>query len=442
MKKELSILLLLAIFSSCDQDSTQSPLVCQSWATDANIDMICGCNIVPPSPEWTPHATPECYYKANNTKTCDEGYTLIGGACVEGYIPEVDATYDVETNSERFSFDGATNIGSAAYMRNGLEGYISNALNISFWGYINPNCTTRSNGPAVGLFGATAASFPWADFSAVQTPYATAIYSPFCPNTQESGSNYITIQPGLGIGMYGHAGADSRTPYESVLQAYPLDQPGGSGLTATYLSFNPDWILKPWNNPNETVAVVTEQYIPEALSNDSTTQVQEGVRLVAINLYCYQNMQPGQACQFEWNTQLFIAGLHSESNSDHVLFDPAQMGMPVILGSTQSSRFWTNKGALTQREPYYGSKTFHYEMSWTQAQSLLIEFTKKAFEARGIIRESVTYTEVATHFGAAWQNKDQWVIYSVGVGQEIYNPNKSETAYITGLMKSLDIIAR
>ncbi len=434
----LLVFVAVLLMSSCDDDggssSSASKLVCETYSSDDNIDVICNCNQTPDE-EWSAFSDPTCYYKQNNTKVCAAGYTLIGGSCVAGYIPPVDATNGVVINSKRFSFDGATTMGSSVWKRDGMNGYINNSLNISFWGSANPTCPTQLHGPTIGYF-------PWIDATEVYTPYPQVVRAPYCPETGESGSNYVTVQDGVGIGMYAHAGVDSRIPYESVLQAYPLTTPGGAGLIATYLSFNPSWLLEPWTSTNETVAIVTQQFVPKTEIDNTKTQAQQNVRTVFINKYCHTNRQPGQSCQFSWNTQLYMEGIHTEDNSAHVMFDPAQQGMAVILGSAETSPYWSSKGADTQRTPFYGAKSFHLEMSWTQGQNLLIEFTKQAFAAQGVIRETVTYAEVAVHFGAAWQVKSEWIIYSVGLGQEVFNPDKTTTAHMSGMLKSLDLISR
>lgn len=429
--KILLVLSVVLLFTSCDEDD--NTLKCNTYSTDAEIDVVCDCNEAPEG--WTAYPNEICYYKANNTKTCPAGSTLIGGSCVAGYIPPVDATDGVVLNSERFSFNGTTVMGSSYWKRDGLNGYIDNSLNISFWGAASPNCPTKLHGPTIGYF-------PWINATEVYTPYPQVVRAPYCPETGESGSSYVTVQEGLGIGMYTHAGADSRIANESVLQAYPLDYPGGAGLVATYLSFNPSWILEPWTGANETVALVTEQFVPDTLIDDNKTQAQQNVRTVFINKYCYAHIQPGQTCQFSWNTQLYMEGIYTEDNSAHVMFDPAQGGLAVILGSVETSPYWNSMGAPTQRSIYYGAKSFHMEMSWAQGQNLLIEFTIQAFAAQGITRETVSYAEVAAHFGDAWQDKNEWIIYSIGGGQEVFNPIKTDTAYMSGMVKSLNIIAR
>lgn len=431
----ISFIFLILLLAGCDEDRTSvSSLTCNYWTSDENIDTVCDCNEVP-SDEWQVYTTPNCYYKNNNTKTCENGFTLIGGSCVEGIIPAVDNSFNSYIDVGRFSFDGSAAVGSSVWKRNGLAGYIEDSLNITFWGESDLSCPVQVHGPTVG-------SFPWANIADVYTPYPSEIRSPICYQTGQSGSSFVTVQQGKGIGMYGHAGLDTKLPNGSLLLPYPLGTPGRSGLTATYLNFTNPWVLKPWASASGTVAIVTEQFVPSTVANDSKTQVQQNMRLVVLNQYCLNNRKPNQSCQFEWNVKLYIEGINSESDRDSVMFDPAQGGIAVILGSTEESNYWVNKGVNTQRTPYYGGKTFHIEMNWTQATNLFIEFTKEAFAAQGIIKDTVTSAEVAAHFGDAWQNRFEWVVADIGVGQEIYNPDQNDTASISGMVKSFDVIAK
>ena len=435
VKNLMMLIVFSLLFIGCDDDSSSSSsqvVKCESYATYGNIDVVCECNEAPAG--WLEHNTPNCFYQDTN-KVCATGSTFINGSCVTGNIPAVDARNGTVLNTTRFSFDGTTALGSSVWRRDGLSGYISNAMNISFWGDVTFSCPTTLHGPTIG-------SFTWVTPKEVYIPYPTAVRSPLCPETGETGSSYVAIQDGVGVGVSSYAGADPRLPYDGVLQTYPVGTPGRSGLLATYVTFNPSWILRPWTSATETVAVVSEQFVPETEVDNNKTQVQQNMRVAFINDYCMAHRQPGQSCQFSWNTKLYIEGINTSDNSAHVMFDPAQGGLAVILGWTETSPYWDNKGVPTQRVPYYGSKTFHMEMSWTQAQNLIIDFTKAAFTAQGIKKDTVTSAEVAVHFGAAWQNKAEWTIHGIGIGQEVYNPDKTSTSYINGMLKSLDVIAK
>ena len=140
---------------------------------------------------------------------------------------------------------------------------------------------------------------------------------------------------------------------------------------------------------------------------------------------------------FSLTPSIYIEGVYSDTIEGKLWFDPAQNGQGIILGNMGPSIYWRSFASNTQNSSYYGVKTFHIEMTWPQVKLALENFTKLALN-----KDNVTSNEISSYFGSKWDDKSQWFAHGIGFGQEVYNPNKGNTAFISGMIESLNLIAK
>jgi hypothetical protein len=226
-------------------------------------------------------------------------------------------------------------------------------------------------------------------------------------------------------------------------------------ITGTFVNFRqPWWVadpLQPWTG--SAVARVRSVQSMGAVQLDTAGDAVQGKQQMMatfLNPTCARTVT-GQPCQVQYlfNTAIARSGVSDWSQvswfrSGDVWFDPAQGGIPIVDGPIHASGqltsdsktklpLFVSQGSATQHKTF-GGRTFDVTISFEQLQNVLriVAASKLGVELAGL-----TDAQVAEVWGAAWNDREAWVLLSADVGQEVYNPDSTRKVQIGGGFSSL-----
>jgi hypothetical protein len=278
-----------------------------------------------------------------------------------------------------------------------------------------------------------------------------------------------------GIGLFTHTGQD-RNGKASFFRQFGPGGKNNSGANAniegTFVSFRFDWqagqAAHPWAGTSapaskRTAEIRTVQGISaesvgsgDASQAHQVVQVKQGMIIAVLNPDCLRNFTSHiKACifQYAFNTAIFRLGVSDWSGEDWfksagIFLDPAQGNIAVIHGPIGRSGETTRDGASgLALFTSLGEPTAH-EVAADRSYDLQITFDQfeNALRIVAATRLSksamaVTAPDMDTVFGGKWADPDQWVLASVSLGQEVYNPSPDSPVYIGGAIRKISIAA-
>jgi hypothetical protein len=242
----------------------------------------------------------------------------------------------------------------------------------------------------------------------------------------------------------------------------PYDAQGQNGagtnayITGTFINFRQAWgaadPLQPW--AGVASARVRSVQSMGAVQLDTpggqAVQVKQQMMATFLNRSCMKETT-GQPCQIQYlfNTAIARSGVSNWSqvswfkNGD-VWFDAAQGGIPIVDGPiygsgtiTSDSKtklpLFVSQGSATQHAAF-SNRTFDVTIGFEQLANVLRIIAGRKL---GVDWSAVTDEQLTSIWGSGWNRRDDWVLLSGHVGQEVYNPNSDHKVQIGGGFKSL-----
>jgi len=185
---------------------------------------------------------------------------------------------------------------------------------------------------------------------------------------------------------------------------------------------------------------------------ENVVQAKQEFIISLINRECARRNGPqSKSCVFQYvfNIAVYRAGV-TDWNQERwfknggLFFDPAQGGLAVIHGpigqngettvddATQLSLF-TSLGDSTYHT-LFSNKNFRIQITFDQLRNAL-----KIIAGR-LTKQSphnIAPSEMRSVFGEKWDDPDQWVLTTINVAQEVYNPIETRRAYIGGSIREI-----
>jgi hypothetical protein len=268
---------------------------------------------------------------------------------------------------------------------------------------------------------------------------------------------------GGSIGLYTNGGTldDGSAPFLAPYDASGQNGGGANaGIASSFVIFRQPWAapnaIQPWL-AGSTARIVSTQSVGNTAIGDAAdpahfVQVKQQMAATFLNTQCARTMlSPSTPCQIQylWNTAMLRTGVSDWStvgwfNQGGVMFDPGQGGIPVITGpigtpgfattdATTGLRLFTSQGNPTQHASFT-AVDFDVRLGFddlTNAARIV------AAREHGVAPAAISSAQMAALWGPAWSDPAQWVLLSVEVGQEVYNPDPTKRAYIGGSFSRL-----
>lgn len=292
-----------------------------------------------------------------------------------------------------------------------------------------------------------------------------------------AGDSFVHINPDPDAGGFGLFTATGRAPegrQDSFFRPIGRKGRGGSGINAhieaSFVSFRFDWqkgsVFRPWvaaeGKVGQPAALLrsTQSVKTFAVGSGSTgdgavlTQAKQQLMVTFINPSCFHEMRGlKRLCQIQY---LFNLGLYRSGVDDwdslpllqraDVFLDPGQGGMPVVRGvlgrhgrivetTPSGAPIYASHGAQTQHD-VFASLEFRMSISFEQLKNAL---SLAASKALGKETADTSSEDVKRLYGSRWRDSSQWVLLSIHVGQEVYNPSEVVPVYIGGSLHELSL---
>ncbi|MEK8031054.1 hypothetical protein AACH06_09525 [Ideonella sp. DXS29W] len=231
----------------------------------------------------------------------------------------------------------------------------------------------------------------------------------------------------------------------------PYDAKGQNGagtnayITGTFINFRQAWgvsdPLQPWMG-SASARVRSQQSLGAFeldTSSGQTVQVKQQMMATFLNRSCMKETA-GMPCQIQYlfNTAIARSGVSDWSqvawfkNGD-VWFDPAQGGIPIVDGPIYTSGTMTvdsktrlplfvSQGSATQHVAF-SNRVFDVTIDFSQLMNVLRIVAARKL---GVDLSSVTDEQLTSVWGSGWNHREDWVLLSGHVGQEVYNPNNGD----------------
>jgi len=271
--------------------------------------------------------------------------------------------------------------------------------------------------------------------------YAT----PKCPDSYWMGFSYFGASS-EGFGMRTWTG---KKPYDNGGSFWKVNsgQPN-KHISAMYGTiYMAPWRtthMKPWSAPcngngcddKVRVAIITNHEVKKTVMEDKRKmQLQQNMAVTFLQKECFRKYGNRKSCQVQVDLTTLQVGVHSSGEIVIEKHDAAQGGIPWIAGSFKSAGVssiipetrqsaWTSWGSATKKGSF-GNTRFQAEISWNQFKNIL---------------NNVSGYNPVSLFGKGWTNKNNWILLSVSMGQEVYNSTEKR-AYIGGNVKKVHIIS-
>lgn len=270
---------------------------------------------------------------------------------------------------------------------------------------------------------------------------------------------FLNADDGAGaVGMLTTSGQqdDGTTPFFGPFGSGGQNGAGTNAyITGTFINFRQAWWvadpLQPWiGTASARVRSVQSLGAVRLDHGSDTVQAKQQMMATFLNTTCIRTMS-GQPCQVQYlfNTAIARSGVSDWSqvgwfkNGD-VWFDPAQGGIPIVDGPIYPSGtvttdamsrlpLFVSQGSATQHQAF-SNRTFDVTIGFEQLQNVLRIVTARKLS---IEPAAVTDDQIASVWGAAWNDRNAWVLLAGHVGQEVYNPSSAHQVQIGGGFKSL-----
>jgi hypothetical protein len=253
--------------------------------------------------------------------------------------------------------------------------------------------------------------------------------------------------------------SDGQVPF---LGPYGVNGQDGRGanahITGSFVNFRTAWFkadpLQPWLNGTKAriQSVQGLGNVKLDAAAGAVAQVKQQVAATFLNPTCMQELSSvGKPCQVQYllNTGIQRAGVSDWSTvpwfqKGDVWYDPAQGGIPIVDGpiyasgqstvETQTGQsLFTSQGSATQHKAF-ARRTFDVTISFEQLSTVL---RLTSARAAGVSLSALNANHLQAHWGSRWSEPSAWVLLSVDVGQEVYNPDSSRRVEIGGGFSSL-----
>ncbi len=261
------------------------------------------------------------------------------------------------------------------------------------------------------------------------------------------------------VGMLTTSGKqdDGATPFFGPYGAAGQNGAGANAfITGTFINFRQAWgaadPLQPWTG-SASARVRSVQSLGAVqleTTGSQAVQVKQQMMATFLNRSCMKETS-GQPCQIQYlfNTAIARSGVSDWSqvswfkNGD-VWFDPAQGGIPIVDGPIYASGtitadsktklpLFVSQGSATQHQAFSG-RTFDVTIGFDQLANVLRIVAARQL---GVDMSTLTEGQLAKVWGSGWNRRDDWVLLSGHVGQEVYNPDSDHRVQIGGGFKSL-----
>lgn len=277
-----------------------------------------------------------------------------------------------------------------------------------------------------------------------------------------------------GVGMFTFTGPDV-TGRRSFFRQFDKSGRAGKGFNAniegTFVSFRFDWqkgnTVRPWAGSSKsldqrkaefrTIQSVAAVSVEDKQLSKSEEPIQAKQQFIPafINRTCFLGGGGKGMCQLQYlfNTAVIRSGVMNWDTVNWfkyggVFLDQGQGGMPVVHGpisrrgeavADAGSGFdlYTSQGEASQHAAFK-DKEFRVQVSFSQLKNALVLIAAKSLNKSP---SQVTDTDLASIIGPSWNDPDEWLLLSVNISQEVYNPRDDVRAYIGGSIKELEIIS-
>lgn len=261
------------------------------------------------------------------------------------------------------------------------------------------------------------------------------------------------------VGMLTTSGRqeDGKAPFFGPYDAAGQNGAGANAyITGTFINFRQAWgaadPLQPWTGTASARVRSVQSMGAVQLETvaGKAVQVKQQMMATFLNRSCMKETT-GQPCQIQYlfNTAIARSGVSDWSqvawfrNGD-VWFDPAQGGIPIVDGPifgsgtiTSDSKsklpLFVSQGTATQHAAF-ADRTFDVTIGFEQLANVLRIVAGRKLN---IAWSSVTDQQLASIWGSGWNRREDWLLLSGHVGQEVYNPNSDQRVQIGGGFKSL-----
>lgn len=356
---------------------------------------------------------------------------------------------------------------------------LSPGVKVAFFGLAQPCETGAIDGPtradADAVFNLaqsrSGAPLPAASSGLRWTPSAN---TPACPvdASAATGPSAVFLHPAddgsATVALYTATGplADGGTPFFVPYGPTGVDGRGtnANGL-GTFFALRRAWwaadAVRPWmradGRANSVARIASTQYIASQsvgqVVDSNTVQVKQQIVAEFINTAC---IQPGSGAtgpcllQYLFNTAVYRAGVtdwagYIDDTLGHIWYDPDQGGIPIVEGhlpmagtpvndSSSGLALFTSAGTST-RHASFTDAGFDVRISFEQAVNAMRVVTAAKM---GVHAANVTDVQMATVWGARWNDASVWTLVHATVGQEVYNQAyASRNAWIGGGFRQL-----
>jgi len=276
-----------------------------------------------------------------------------------------------------------------------------------------------------------------------------------------------------GIGIFTFTGPDQKGR-RSFFRQFDKSGKNGSGANAniegTFVAFRFDWqkgnTVRPWAEDGQpvdqrktefkTVQSVAVASVGDEGASHSDEPLQAKQQFIAafINRTCFQNSGARKGlCQLQYlfNIAVYRAGVKDWDNvkwfkSAGLFMDPAQGGLPVVHGPVGSRgettldqdsglELYTSLGEPSHHD-VFKNKEFRIQVSFAQFKNALRLIAAKALK---ISPKQPSPADMSTLFSQSWDDPNEWMLTSVNVSQEIYNPYEDVRAHLGGAIREIVI---
>ncbi|SDY85768.1 hypothetical protein SAMN05421755_10565 [Nitrosomonas sp. Nm33] len=273
-----------------------------------------------------------------------------------------------------------------------------------------------------------------------------------------------------GIGIFTFTGPD-QTGHSSFFRPYSKRGKNEKGINASiegaFVMFRFDWkkenAVRPWATGSEvvdqrkvefrTVQNVATLSLGEEITTNTSDPMQAKQQLISsfINRSCFLETKKKCQLQYLFNTAVYRNGITNWDSvkwfkEGGVFLDPGQKGMPVVRGpikrrgetikdSQSGLTLYSSLGEPTQHMEFR-DKVFRMQVSFAQLKNALTIITAKLLRKPP---NQISSEDLSSIFGSRWDDPSEWLLLSVGIGQEIHNPDENVRVFLGGGVREIQV---